>query len=299
MTDHPARPHHPHIVVAFDFDQTLSTRTTDHLVRHLGVDPDDFERDAVDPRVAEGWDTRLAEAAALLDLSRSSSRGPVTRSTFADLGATLELYPGVVELFDRLRAAVEEVGTDLRVEFHLITAGFVEMPSATPIADEFTSIRGGHWAVDDDGALCFPASTLGHDAKVRHLQALAKGLAGTDDDRTGGGTPVDPRAPLPLEAWHAPWEQVIYVADGNSDLPAFEFVRRHGGTAIGVHQASDDAEWDAAEAMRPGRRVDALHRSDYREGSPLLDTMVDAVTRAALHARMTARSRRASSRLSS
>ncbi|MGH1504098.1 MAG: hypothetical protein ACRBI6_11120 [Acidimicrobiales bacterium] len=295
MSETPARPHHPHVVVAFDFDQTLSTRTTDHLVRHLGVDPDEFERNAVAPRVAAGWDTRLAEAAALLELSRTSEHGPVTRSTFDELGATLELYPGVADLFEILRDAVGEISTDLSVEFHLITAGFVEMPSATPIASEFTSIRGGHWAFDDDGALndgalndgalCFPASTLGHDAKVRHLEALAKGLDTIDDDAS-----PDLRAPLPLAEWHAPWEQVIYVADGNSDLPAFEFVRRHGGTAIGVHQAPTDAEWDAADAMRPGRRVDALHRSDYRDGRPLLDTMIDAVTRAALHARITARS---------
>ncbi len=271
---------HPRLAFVFDFDRTLAERTTDHLLRHLGVDPDTFTHNEVRPRVDDGWEERFAEAHALVELSRGE-HGPITREVFAEVARSLELYPGVPELFDRLTAAVHDVDDALDVEFHLITAGFVEVPQATPIAHHFTSIIGGAWAFDESGAICWPKRTVGHYDKVRHLLAIAKGLDSVAADR-----PDDIDRDVPEEDWHVPFEQMIFAGDGDSDLPSFDFMQSHAGTAIAVHQASDATEWEARDDMRRGRQVAAVVPSDFRPGTPALQALETAARRAALWPRL-------------
>lgn len=274
--DEIVRAEHRRVLFAFDFDETFAPNTTDALLRSLDVDPERFRAEKIEPLVDDGWDERLAEATALVDLSASLAE-PITEATFARVAAELELYPGVTDLFDRLRDEVASVADDIDVEFHLITAGFVHVPEATVIAGEFASIRGGHWHFDHEtGGITTPMNTLGHDAKVRHLQALAKGL---DDVRSTAPTDVD--ADIPERDWHAPFEQIVFVGDGDSDLPCFGFLARHAGTAIAVRQRPFD-DWESRPGMRRGRRVATLVASDYRPDSPLSRALSLAARRAAM-----------------
>lgn len=266
---------HPRILLAFDFDETLAPNTTDALLSHLGQDPDEFRATRVQPRVDDGWEQRLAEAAALVSLSHDLDH-PITDATFAAVAAELELYPGVVEMFARLRDAAGRAN-DVEVEFHLITAGFVHIPSHTSIAEEFTSILGGAWAFDDtDGGIVTPKGTLGHYEKVRHLLALAKGLDGISSD-----TDRDVDVEVPEQDWHVPFEQMIFVGDGDSDLPAFDLMKSRGGTAIAVHQRGA-LDWESRGDMRDGRQVASLAESDFDPEGPLMLALCLAVERAAL-----------------
>ncbi len=274
------RAHHPRVVFAYDFDETLAPNTTNALLSHVGCDPEAFREQHVAPLVEDGWEERLAEARALSMLSRTLDE-PITESTFADVAAELELYPGVESSFDRLTNAVAETDPDLAVEFHLITAGFVNVPAATSIADRFTSIIGGHWAFDEDGAIVQPKNTVGHYAKVRHLLAIAKGLDSIRSDRDHD---VDRR--IPEEEWHVPFEQMIFVGDGDSDLPAFDLMQSRSGTAIAVYQAGNPDDWESRADMRDGRQVACLAESDFTDGSALMTALVAAGRRAALWARM-------------
>lgn len=276
------RAHLPRVVFVYDFDETLAPNTTDALLTHLDQDPEAFRDEHVAALVANGWEQRLAEARALVVLSRSLDE-PITESTFADVAAELELYPGVEESFDRLTDAVTDTDFDLTVEFHLITAGFVDVPAATTIAERFTSIVGGHWAFDDDGAILQPKNTVGHYAKVRHLLAIAKGLDSIRSDQDH-----DVHRRIPEEDWHVPFEQIVFVGDGDSDLPAFDLLQSRSGTAIAVYQAGTPDSWESRADMRDGRQVACLAESDFTDGSGLMTALVAAGRRAALWSQMTA-----------
>lgn len=262
------------MALVIDFDETLAPRSNDVVLTHLGVDPDEFQRSVVQPRVDDGWDPGFAQLQGLLDISHSE-RGPVTRDTFEEVGRDLELYPGVPEMFSRLRRAVDGIA-DVDVEFHLLTAGMTEIPAATTIADEFTSMLGGAWAFDDDGRIFAIKRMVGHYDKVRHLKALAKGL-----DSISATAERDIDRHIPEREWYVPFEQMVFVGDGDSDLPAFDFMQDRAGTAIAVHQATDGTEWESRGLMREGREVVALVTSDFSEGSPGLAVLTAAVRRAA------------------
>ncbi len=100
---------HRRVVFAFDFDETLAPNTTNALLEHLGEDPEEFRSAHVAPLVDDGWEQRLAEAHALVDLSNRRVAGGgdgITAHTFAAVAAELPLYDGVEDMFDTVTSAV-------------------------------------------------------------------------------------------------------------------------------------------------------------------------------------------------
>jgi hypothetical protein len=176
---------HDRIVLVFDFDQTLGEDAVGALLRKLQVDPEQFARDKVEPLLRQHWDLWLARFKALIDLSASLG-GAVTEAALRQAGRDLPLYPQVQHMFDRLRSAAQAIAEGVEVEFYVLTAGFVEVPTSTCIAHEFKAIWGsaGHYA--PDGRLLFPKRIITYLEKVQYLLQLAKGLSLEGPDAPGG-----------------------------------------------------------------------------------------------------------------
>ena len=69
---------------------------------------------------------------------------------------------------------------------------------------------------------------------------------------------------------------MIYVADGETDVPAFEVVRRGGGFAIAVY---DPNRGPHGSSMITGR-THLMAAADYRPGSPLDRALFEALSSA-------------------
>lgn len=84
----------------------------------------------------------------------------------------------------------------------------------------------------------------------------------------------------PEEDWHVPFEQMIYVGDGDRDLPALDFMECHAATANGVHRAGSPDRWSAQENMRNGREATVL-KANHEPESGLATALETAGRRAA------------------
>jgi phosphoserine phosphatase len=256
---------HDRVAVVFDFDGTLADDSFDALLAHRGVDPGRWRRERLWPLLEAGWETELAHVWSLLALPGGGGR-PVTADALAEVGRSVELHEGVPGMFDRLRRRAEETAPGVEVEFYLLSSGFAGIQRATPIAHEFRAIWGMELHFDDgSGELAFVKQVVTHPEKVRYLLQLAKGL-GTD----GSSGPEDVWREVPEEEMHLPLDQVIYVGDGASDLPAFELMHRHGGMAIAVDKSGTAEGWPSRGRMYPRRRVQNLAPPGFGEGSELM-----------------------------
>lgn len=259
---------HNRLAVVFDFDLTLGEGSIDVLLDKLDVDPENFRKERIAPLDDDGWDHSLARFKALIDLSEEKD-GAITEGLLREVGRDTPLYPGVEDAFDRLREAAEAIVNDVEVEFYVLTAGFAEVPSATSIAGQFRSIWGsaGHYA--DDGRLIFPKRVVTYPEKVRYLLQLAKNIP-----LEGADAPADVYRPVPDEKWRFPLDQMIYVGDGASDLPAFDLMEDHGGIALGVVRSDESVEdWDKDKRVHSERRIQNLAEADYTEGAELMRSL--------------------------
>lgn len=256
---------HNRVALVFDFDGTLAPDSFDVLLAACGVEPERWRRERLQPLLAAGWEMQLAHVWTLMALGREGER-PVTADLLAEVGRSLELFPGVPEMFDRLRHRARAVIPDIELEFYILSAGFAGLQRATRVAPEFTAIWGMELHFDDEsGGLAFVRQVITYPEKVRYLLQLAKGL-GTE----GPSGPEDVWREVPEEDMHLPLDQMIYVGDGASDLPAFELMQRNGGLAIAVNKWGDAAAWAERTRMYPHRRVQNLAPPDFREGGELM-----------------------------
>lgn len=268
------QPLHRRIALVFDFDATLAPSSIDATLRHLGIDADEFRRRRMAPLLEDGWEIILAGFYTFIQESRSRAPGDrITRELLEEVGRGLEPYPGVAEMFERLRGWAREIVPDVEVEFYVLTSGHAEIHRASRVAGEFRRIWGSEFHFNEEGEAEFPKKIVTFQEKEQYLLALSKGL-----DTDGANSPDEVYRTVSEENLYVPLDQVIYVGDGGSDMPVFSLLHKHGGIAIGVFQQGERAEdWSAQKEVRPERRVHNLAPADFRENSELLRSLRLAV----------------------
>ena len=255
------------IAFFFDFDETLAPTTTDRLVEHLGVDPGEFAEKYRKPLEDDGWEHDFATGYALMELQEKLGR-PITVEDFRAVGKDYPLYPGVPEMFGRVRRAAEEASPGIGVEFYLITAGFIEVPDNCPVAGEFDATFGGDLEYREDGGIAFPQRIITHQEKTSYVLAICKGM-----DVDGPNGPAEVWRKVDHDDWRLLPDQCCFVGDGSSDFPAFRLMRERGGIAIGVHPEDSLEDWENYGLAQEGRRLDNLAKADYSEGGELIESL--------------------------
>ncbi|HEX2226724.1 MAG TPA: HAD family hydrolase [Candidatus Binatia bacterium] len=264
---------HNRLAVIFDFDDTLAPVSTHALLKRYGIDPKTFDRKWIQPLRAEGWDEKLAEFYCLINESKRRPDRPITREFLAEVGRAIEPFEGVPKMFGRVRDCARRQISDIELEFYLLSCGFVDLERAASFASEFKQMWGSEFAFNDRGEIEFPKQILTHPEKVRYILQLSKGLG-----LEGQNRPLDVYRDVPDEKLYVPLNQVVYVGDGESDLPAFGLLDKYGGKGIGVYKPRQrPKDWPGHKGMREGLQVQNLAPADYREDGELIRSLLLAV----------------------
>lgn len=262
------RYYHPRIALVFDFDGTLAPNAIKQLLEMAGEDPEQFRKQQQEPLLKQGWDSLLVDLYSLLKLSESNKDFTLTRESFKEKAGQIKLYDGVEEMFEKVRGWVNAVVDDARVEFYLLSSGLADLYRHTCIAKEFKALWGSEFHFNEDGKATFIKQIVTHPEKVRYILQLAKGIGAS-----GANSPSDAYEDVPEEKWHVPLDQIIYVGDGLSDMPAFSLMHDRGGIALGVVDAQVMEEWEGYKGMHKGRQVQNLSKADYAEDSELMQSL--------------------------
>lgn len=254
-----------------DFDKTLASDTIEALCGEWGIARREWEAQFNEP-LGEGWDGILRRSLALIHCGRAQE-APLSLDVFERAAGRIEIYPGATELPGRLRAAARDIHQRAEVECVVLSSGYAEMIKHTAIAEAFDLVWAGTFHFDADGTAIAVKRIISHGQKARYLEAYAKGL-----DVDAANEPRTDAKDFDEFDMHVPFDQLIYVGDGLSDLKAFQFVTNHGGVAIAIDK---DHEFDHEDEQLPNQRVDNLCPADYGADSELVQSLEYAVKAAA------------------
>ena len=79
---------------------------------------------------------------------------------------------------------------------------------------------------------------------------------------------IDVNTSIPHEDRRIPIEQMIYVADGPSDVPVFAIVKQMGGKTYAVYDPNNEREFEQTCDLVERSRVHNNGPADYRDKSP-------------------------------
>ncbi len=253
------------IAIVFDFDRTVIPVDSFYaLLKHCDIDKSEFIDGVIKPVIEEeDWEHYLARAYYLGKESAKRTNNKITKDKITDLGKTIPLCPGIETLFDRLIAKIQEINSEIDLEFYLISGGFVDIARGTSVAKYFKEIWGCEIHYNEKGEIECMKRQMTHTEKVRYLYTISKGVDEENDKDL-----IYNYRDIPTNDLYIPLDQIIYIGDGSSDLSCYSAINEYGGISLGVY--ADDktgSEWVHQERITRSQRLTNLVPANYKPDS--------------------------------
>jgi len=155
------------------------------------------------------------------------------------------LYPGLPEFFPALKRA----HPDSRISHTVVSAGLKPTLEGTVLAEHMDHIFGYSFFDDltEGDAIDEVKSTSSSVEKIHAIVTVSQG-------ETNG-------------SYEFPIRNMIYIGDGQTDIPAFRFVKKRGGLTICVY--NPEKEGAEEKALKLKKDVAFVLPADYRRAEKL------------------------------
>jgi len=252
----------------YDFDGTLARGNMQEVtfIPSVGMGVGDFWGEA--DRLTKSADGDNILMYMQLMLARARENGtPITRKTLREHGEDVKLFDGLKSdltgpgWFERIDAVGARYG--LEIEHYIISAGLEEMIDGCPIRAAFHHVFASKFAYDAQGVAIWPAVGVNYTTKTQYLFRINKGVLNHwDHERINRFVPDDDRA--------VPFERMIFLGDGDTDVPTMKMMHTKGGFSIAVYDPrNSDKDQKKIYSLISEDRVNFVAAADYREGQPL------------------------------
>lgn len=256
------------VAIAYDFDGTLSPGNMQEydFIPKLDISPKDFWAEAGKLAKTHQMDTILAYMWLMIRAADKKDI-PVRKSDFHDFGKQIRFFPGVEKWFGHINRYAQTKG--IRLEHFIISSGIREMLEATPIYHEFQKVYASAFMFDHNDIACWPALAVNYTTKTQYLFRINKGTLDVHDNSVINKF-------VPMNERPVPFENMIFIGDGETDIPCMRLVKEQGGHAIAVyHPEKAGAENHARQLVSEGRAT-LFTAADYRPGEGI-DRAVTAI----------------------
>ena len=212
----------------------------------------------------------------LSGLSKDLENNPIglDKSSIKKLIAhKITLYPKVLDFLQKIKNLPEKdlyPKNNIEIHHFIITAGLADLVSSVfeyqNSSGLIKAIFGCRYNVigEDRRIQNVPIYCMDKTTKTRALFEICKGCF-----LPGASYTVDDLVPEEKE-W-CPFENMIYIGDGDTDIPAFSLIKSKKGMTIGVFDPSlsTEARDKKSGNMRKGKRIDLFTPARFEEGGDL------------------------------
>jgi len=256
------------MVISYDFDGTLAPGNMQEydFIPALNMLSKDFWASVNDLAKKHEMDQILAYMHIML-VEADKAKVPVCKENFKNFGAHIELFPGVKDWFKRVNAYAKTKG--VRLEHFIISSGIREMVEGTPIYKEFKKVYASGFMFDHNGVAHWPALAVNYTTKTQYLFRINKGSLDVHDNSIINKF-------VPKEQRPVPFEHMVFIGDGETDIPCMRLVKDQGGHSIAVYNPKKHGAKKSAEQLITDGRATLVATADYQEGSAI-DKAVKAI----------------------
>lgn len=272
------------VACIWDFDKTLIPGYMQWpIFEYYGVDEKRFWKEVntlPEKYIAKGQKVSpdIMYLNHILTYVRHGKFAGLNNSLLRQLGAKLKLYQGLPEFFQTLKNITTDnplyARYEIKLEHYVISTGIAEMIRGSAIARHVEQIYGCEFIehplppnyfaqqefdISGPNEIAQIGFLVDNTIKTRFVFEINKG--------TNKISSIDVNSRIAPEDRRVPIRNMIYVADGPSDVPVFSVVRKHGGKAYAVYEPKNEKEFAQNDALRSSGRVDHFGRADYREKS--------------------------------
>lgn len=262
------------VAIAYDFDGTLipGNMQQNSFIPALDVKPEDFWAEV--KAITKENDMNEILAYMFLMLKKAKEKGiPITKDAFKEHGKGIKLFPGVDKYFDEINAYAKSKG--LILEHYIISSGLEDIIRGTSIYKKFEKVFASSFKYDVNNVAEWPSQAIDYTNKTQFLFRINKGVKNEWDNHTLN-------SPMPKEERPIPFRRLIYIGDGETDVPAMKMTTYQGGKAIVVYNPNQRTNEGkkakrAAKKLISDGRADYIASADYTKGSDLFNIISNCI----------------------
>jgi hypothetical protein len=285
------------IACIWDFDKTLSPGYMQAPIFEMyRIDPKKFWKEVdelPDYYKKDGLDLISTDTLYLnhiLTYARQGTFKGLNNARLRKLGGKIPLYEGLPDFFDKIKHFVasnpEYAQHEIQVEHYIVSTGLRQMILGNKIAPHVDGVWGCEFIEDpappgylDAGKEAAPGASevisqiayaLDNTTKTRAVFEINKG-----SNKIPG---IDVNAMIPDADRRIPFQNMIYVADGPSDVPVFSLINRFGGRTFAVYQSGSSSEFSQVNNLQKQKRVQSYGEANYTEDSQTSMWIKNAIT---------------------
>lgn len=256
------------IAIAYDFDGTLApSNMQEHsFIPELGINTADFWAEVKKTAKDNNMNEILAYMEHMLQKGKEK-RVKISRDAFRRHGNGIQFFAGVEQYFDTVNAYAKS--KDAHIDHYIISSGLKDILEGTAIAKHFKFMFASAYKFDVHGVAEWPALAVDYTTKTQYLFRINKGIDNVWDNSKINQYMAEDERPMPFK-------NMIYLGDGETDIPAMKMTKEMGGTSIAVYDGKKRktkgraAPKEVCQRLISEGRVNYIAPADYTDNSSLL-----------------------------
>lgn len=275
------------IALIWDFDKTIAKDTMlQLLLKKYGINEAEFwvENNSLIKKYKEKGIKVSKDTIYLNQILTYVEQGRfdgLNNAVLRELGKEINFFEGIPEFFHDVKSLIEESDKykkyHVKLEHYIVSTGLAEMIKGSAVFPFVEDV----WACqffEEAVSSIFPdneqepaegvirsnrlkqiAFSIDNTSKTRAIFEINKGTNKNPD--------IDVNARLPFTSRRIPFTNMIYIADGPSDVPVFSIIKQYGGKTFAVYPKGSVQHLNEVDKLREDNRVDMFGEADYRQGS--------------------------------
>ena len=256
--------HKKKTALIYDFDGTLAPgNLQEHsFIPDIGMSKDEFWKEV--KRQAEEKDADEILVYMYLMIEKTKNMGKaVTLDELKNHGKKPRLFPGITDnsWFIRINNFANECNLDLK--HYIISSGIREMIKGCSIYDNFEQIFASKFIYDGNGQAVWPGVGINYTTKTQYLFRINKGIDNHWDNTVINNYMPEDERPIPFE-------RMIFLGDGDTDIPTMKMLTHKGGHSVAVYDPErTEKDLRKIHKLISDARVEFVAPADYQEKSQL------------------------------
>lgn len=257
------------IAIIWDFDKTLiNGYMQDPIFEDFHVNAQEFWNrvNSMPEKYAEMGIKVNPDTAYLIAFTRAAKNGTfkgLNNAKLREYGKRQRFYNGIPEFIAESRDFLKEdkdcTEYNVKVENYIVSTGFAEVIKGSPLNDLVDGIWGCELIedADKDGnqVISDVAYTIDNTSKTKALFEINKGV--------NKKSRVNVNTKMTDDQRRVSFKNMLYIADGPSDVPAFSVIKQYGGVTFAIYPHGDERALRQVEQLREEKRVDYFAEADY------------------------------------
>ena len=253
------------IALVYDFDGTLTPKTMQEytIIPRLKLNSDKFWSGILHEAKVTDGEVMMIYMRQLINYAESINV-KITKDEFTFMADKIKYFQGVKDWFKNINHYIKTNHKNIKIAHYVISAGHHEILEATSIRNELTNVFGSQYYFDKYGNATFPKIVVTDTTKTQFLFRINKGKEKFSESINSH---------MPEDYRPIPFENMIYIGDGLTDVPSMALIKKQNGHAVSVYPKNSSEQKEVSTDLLLAKRVDFIAEANYKKNSVLYKRM--------------------------